>query len=91
MYILGNATIRRTAHDFQNQIERGLYFIVVQFVSQAQINSGIDISKVEMKPTSNKYFAAVIDHARFLFPTTGHVHESYNTSRKFLDCQVIPK
>ena len=37
----------------------------------------------------NKYFAAVINHARFLFPTTGHVHESYNTSHKFLDCLVI--
>ena len=39
----------------------------------------------------NKYFAAVIGHVRFLFPTTAHVHESYNTSRKFLDRQMIPK
>ena len=42
-------------------------------------------------PIPNKYFAAVIDNAQFPFPTEGHVHESYDNSRKFFDCQVIPK
>ena len=45
----------------------------------------------DIKWYSNRYFAAVIAHAGFIFPTTGHVKESYNTLCKFLDCQVISK
>ena len=39
----------------------------------------------------NKYFAAVINHARLIFPTIVHAYESLNISRKLLECQVMPK
>ena len=51
----------------------------------------ISHDKDSLRFDKNKYLAAVINHARLIFPANGHAQESNNISRKLLNCQVIPK